>query len=171
MNLAQIIQSHALSFFYLSSPDLLLGMDADPASRNLFGVAALKPELARDGIALRKFGQQIIETLGGKRIHPGNVVAGGVAEPLMEEKRDQMLAAIPDALAIAERTLDWFKGVVRNYEQEIETFANFPTMYMGLVGADNSLEMYEGTLRLLAADAKTVIAEELNPAHYRDFIT
>ncbi|HLY28783.1 MAG TPA: Ni/Fe hydrogenase subunit alpha [Aggregatilineales bacterium] len=171
MNLAQIVQSHALSFFYLSSPDLLLGMDADPASRNIFGVAALKPELARDGIYLRKFGQQIIETLGGKRIHPAGVVPGGVAEPLTEEKRDQMLASIPEALAVAQRTLDWFKGIVQNYQPEIETFANFPTMYMGLVGPDNTLEMYEGTLRLLAADAKTVIAEGLNPANYQDFIT
>src|SRR5246500_5896432 len=68
--LAQVVQSHALSFFYLSSPDLLLGMDADPAKANLFGVLEKKPELARDGIHLRQFGQQIIERLGGKKIHP-----------------------------------------------------------------------------------------------------
>ena len=68
--LAQVAQSHALSLFHLSSPDLLLGMDADPAKSNLFGVLEKDPQLARDGIALRKFGQQIIERLGGKRIHP-----------------------------------------------------------------------------------------------------
>ena len=108
-NLAQIVQSHALSFFHLSSPDLLLGMDADPATRNIFGVAENNPELARDGIRLRQFGQQIIEWLGGKRIHPAWVVPGGVSEPLTEENRDEILAALPGALAIAERTLDWFK--------------------------------------------------------------
>ncbi|HWP40190.1 MAG TPA: nickel-dependent hydrogenase large subunit, partial [Tepidisphaeraceae bacterium] len=70
MNLAQIIQSHALSFFHLSSPDLLMGMDADPARRNIFGVLEQNPELARDGIRLRQIGQTIIEILGGKRIHP-----------------------------------------------------------------------------------------------------
>lgn len=48
LNLAQIIQSHALNFFYLSAPDLLLGMDADPATRNLFGVIKQNPEFARD---------------------------------------------------------------------------------------------------------------------------
>src|ERR1700690_2505971 len=105
MNLAQIIQSHALSFFYLSSPDLLLGMDSDPAQRNLFGVAQLNPALARDGIRMRQFGQQIIELLGGKRIHPGWVVPGGVSEPLTSEKRDAILAAIPEVQAIALRTL------------------------------------------------------------------
>jgi NAD-reducing hydrogenase large subunit len=74
LNLAQIIQSHALSFFYLSSPDLLLGLDSDPADRHLFGVIAQDPELGRGGVRLRKFGQQIIETLCGRRIHPGWVV-------------------------------------------------------------------------------------------------
>jgi len=78
LNLAQTVQSHALSFFYLSSPDLLLGMDADPAVRHLFGVVAAKPELGRGGVALRRFGQHIIELLGKKRIHPGWVIPGGV---------------------------------------------------------------------------------------------
>lgn len=77
INLAQIMQSHALSFFYLSAPDLLLGMDADPAQRNIFGMLAQHPEMARGGIRLRSIGQQIIELLGGKRIHPAWVVPGG----------------------------------------------------------------------------------------------
>ena len=89
--LAQVVQSHALSLFHLSSPDLLLGMDADPAKSNLFGVLEKNPGLARDGIALRKFGQQIIERLGGKRIHPAWVVPGGVSEPLSQEDRDAIL--------------------------------------------------------------------------------
>src|SRR5512140_339343 len=100
LNLAQIVQSHALSFFYLASPDLLLGMDADPAERNIFGVYEKKPEIARDGIRLRQFGQQIIERLGGKRIHPAWVVPGGVSEPLTELNRDAILSGIPEALAI-----------------------------------------------------------------------
>ena len=88
LNLAQIVQSHALSFFYLSSPDLLLGMDSDPATRNVFGVMEANPALARDGVRLRQFGQQIIERLAGKRIHPAWVVPGGVNEPLTAEHRD-----------------------------------------------------------------------------------
>jgi NAD-reducing hydrogenase large subunit len=84
LNLAQMVQSHALSFFYLSSPDLLLGMESDPANRHIFGVVAAKPELGRAGVALRRFGQHIIELLGNKRIHPGWVVPGGVTEPLAE---------------------------------------------------------------------------------------
>ena len=91
-NMAQIVQSHALSVFHLSSPDLLLGMDADPAKSNLWGVFERDPQLARDGIRLRQFGQQIIERLGGKRIHPAWVVPGGVSEPLSQQDRDAILA-------------------------------------------------------------------------------
>ncbi len=61
MNLGQIVQSHALSFFHLSAPDLLLGWDSDPAQRNVFGLIAQQPDLARAGIRLRQFGQEIIE--------------------------------------------------------------------------------------------------------------
>jgi (2Fe-2S) ferredoxin len=82
MNLAQIVQSHALSFFHLSLPDLVLGMDADPSERNVFGLMRKYPELARDGIRLRQFGQSTIEWLGSKRVQPTWVVPGGVSAPL-----------------------------------------------------------------------------------------
>src|SRR4051812_13302756 len=99
LNLAQILQSHALSLFHLSSPDLLLGMDAVPERRNIFGVLQAEPEVARDGIRLRQIGQQIIEILAGKRIHPAWVVPGGVNAPLTAEKRDEILKMLPDAMA------------------------------------------------------------------------
>ncbi len=99
INLGQIVQSNALSFFHLSSPDLLFGFDADPAKRNIVGVAQANPALARDGIALRKWGQQIIEWLGGKRIHPTGIVPGGVAFQLTAEVRDRILAGVPEAIA------------------------------------------------------------------------
>jgi NAD-reducing hydrogenase large subunit len=169
MNMAQILQSHALSFFYLSSPDLLLGMDADPAQRNIFGVAQVDPALARDGVLLRKTGQTIIEMLGGKRIHPAWVVPGGVSEPLSKEKRNQILAMIPEALSVALRTLEWFRTALPKYDQEIRTFANFPTLFMGLVTEDNALELYDGNLRIADAEGK-LVAANLNPQEYQDFL-
>src|SRR5262249_53534129 len=101
LNLAQLVQSHALSFFSLSSPDLLLGLDADPAARNTRRLAQAPPELARGGVRLRQIGQLIVERLAGKRIHPGWVVPGGVNAPLTADRRDEMLALIPEGLAIA----------------------------------------------------------------------
>src|SRR5207244_3185872 len=104
--------------FYLASPDILLGMDGDPAKRNLFGVLEKNPTLGLNGIRLRQFGQQIIERLGGKRIHPAWVVPGGVSEPLTEQNRDAILTAIPEALQIAEQTLEWFKSTTEKFREE-----------------------------------------------------
>ncbi len=169
LNLAQLIQSHALSFFHLSSPDLLLGMDSDPAQRNIFGVLQAHPTLARDGIRLRQFGQQIIEWLAGKRIHPAWVVPGGVSAPLSAERREQITAQIPEAFAIMQRTLDWFKQTLARYQEESATFANFPTLFMGLVDADGALETYDGSLRIIDA-AGTVLADRLDPTRYQEYI-
>ena len=169
LNLAQIIQSHALSFFHLSSPDLLLGMDSDPASRNLFGVIERHPEIARDGIRLRQFGQQIIEWLAGKRIHPAWVVPGGVSEPLAAETRDRILAGLPDARATIERTLAWFKKSIAGFSEEIATFANFPTMFLGLVGPEGELEHYDGPMRVVDSTGN-VIAAEIRADEYADYI-
>jgi NAD-reducing hydrogenase large subunit len=165
LNLAQIVQSHALSFFYLASPDLLLGMDSDPAARNIFGVMERHPEIARDGIRLRQFGQQLIEWLAGKRIHPAWVVPGGVSEPLTEANRDRILEALPEALSIAERSLDWFKSEMERFREEIRAFANFPSLFMGLVAEDGGLEHYHGKLRFVDAAGK-VVAAGLDGADY-----
>ena len=126
-------------------------MDADPAKSNIFGVAEANKELALDGIKLRQFGQKIIERLGGKRIHPAWIVPGGVSEPLSEANRDAILWSLPDALAIAERTLEWFKSTMERFREEISTFGNFPTMFMGIVKKDNGLTFYDGKLRIVDA--------------------
>jgi NAD-reducing hydrogenase large subunit len=169
MNMAQIVQSHALSFFYLSAPDLLLGMDADPAQRNIFGVMQANPTLAKDGVRLRQIGQQIIEVLGNKRIHPSWIVPGGVSEPLTAEKRDRILAMLPDGLAITQRTLEWFKPLLAQYADEIETFANFPTLFMGLVTPDGALELYDGILRVVDSTGK-LVKDCKQPEQYSNMI-
>jgi len=169
LNLAQIIQSHALSFFYLSAPDLLLGMEADPADRNLFGVVRANPELGRGGVRLRQFGQQIIQILGGKKIHPGWVIPGGVSEALSIEKRDQILGMIPEALSITQKTLRWFKIKFESFREEIRTFANFPSLFMGLVTGTERPGYYEGKIRFTDSTGK-IVADNLDPAKYPEFM-
>ncbi|MBI4734222.1 MAG: Ni/Fe hydrogenase subunit alpha [Rubrobacteridae bacterium] len=169
INMAQIVQSHALSFFYLSSPDLLLGMDSDPAKRNIVGVLETNPEIARDGVRLRKFSQQVIELLAGKRIHPAWIVPGGVNAPLLPETRDFILAQIPDMLTIIQRSLGWFKQAIEKYREEIRTFANFPTMFMALVDEHGGPEFYDGKHRVVDASGE-IIADELDPHRYYDYI-
>jgi NAD-reducing hydrogenase large subunit len=169
LNLAQMVQSHALSFFYLSSPDLLLGMESDPKARNIFGVVGAKPELGRAGVALRKFGQHIIELLGNKRIHPGWVVPGGVTEPLAPAKRDEILAMIPEAYANMKLALDWYKQIADSFRPEIEVFANFPSLYMGLINEDESIEFTDGTLRLIDAQGN-IVEDGITASRFTDVI-
>ena len=169
LNLAQLIQSHALSFFYLSSPDLLLGMDANPEERSILHIAQSHPQIGADGVALRQFGQRIIELLAGKRIHPGWTVPGGVNEPLSEEKRDQILALIRPAIAAILRTLLWFKDAIQKFSAEIEVFANFPTLFMGLIDDRGLAEYYDGHLLVIDSEGN-IIAGELEPARYQEII-
>lgn len=168
-NLAQLVQSHALNFFHLSSPDFLLGMDGDPAQRNFFGVIREQPDFARDGIRLRQFGQQIIEWMGSKRIHSPWVVPGGVNAPLTEETRDKILEGLPEALEITQRQLVWFKQTLSEYRDEIRSFANFPTKFLGLVNRQGQLEHYDGTLRMVNSSGK-VIEDGIESRDYSTYI-
>ncbi len=149
MNLGQIVQSHALSFFHLSGPDLLLGWDSDPATRNVFGLIKADPELARGGIRLRQFGQEIIEALGGKKIHPAWCVPGGVREALSEERRAHLQGRLPEARATVQAALGRFKKMLDGFQEEARTFGDFPSLFMGLVGLDGTWEHYDGLLRFV----------------------
>ncbi|MBI5960718.1 MAG: Ni/Fe hydrogenase subunit alpha [Chloroflexi bacterium] len=169
VNLGSILQSHALSFFYLSSPDFLLGMESAQEKRNIFTLAQTHPEIARDGVRMRQFGQQVIEWIAGKRLHPDWIVPGGAAEPLTAEVRDRILQAVPEALTILTRTLPWYKRIMDEYAQEIRTFGNFPSMFMGMVDRRGNLDLYDGSLRLVDERGKRV-EEGFDPLAYADYI-
>ncbi len=169
LHFGQFVQSHALSFFHLSSPDLLLGFDSDPAQRNVLGVLAKHPEIAKDGILLRKFGQQIIERLAKERIHPSWTVPGGVNAPLSSEARDRILLELPQAKAVARRAIALWKATVDSFPEEIANFGNTPTMYAGLVDAKGNLQLYDGCLRFVDADGQ-VAADQVAPKRYADYI-
>jgi NAD-reducing hydrogenase large subunit len=175
IHLAQITQSHALSFFHLSSPDFLMGWDSNPAERNVLGLAAKHPAVALDGIRLRKWGQEVIDLLGGRRIHTPWIVPGGVAEPLTEAKRDEILKGIPEALQIATRTLEFFRHMMEKLSDEVIVFGNFPSLFMGLGRKDGNLCLYgsrrkhEGWLRFGDADGN-IIADNIHPRDYHEYI-
>jgi NAD-reducing hydrogenase large subunit len=170
IHMGQMIQSHALNFFYLSSPDLLLGMNADPAERNIFGLIAKQPDLALQGIKLRKFGQEIIEEVAGKRIHSSDwILPGGVHWPLPKSKAEYLLSNLPEALDITLKTLVMFKDRLDELSEEVQNFGNFPSYYMGLVTASGGLEMYDGNIRVVDQDGK-IVADQLDPAKYQEYI-
>ncbi|HQB46309.1 MAG TPA: Ni/Fe hydrogenase subunit alpha, partial [Polyangiaceae bacterium] len=169
MNLAQILQSHALNAVHLSGPDLALGMDAPAAERNIFGLVEKHPGLAQDGISLRSVGQHIIETLGNKRVHPAWIVPGGVNSPLSAQQRDHILSLLPDALVKAQRLVDWFKSIMDSFSEEIRVFGNFPSLFMGLVDEEQNLEHYHGSLKVIDFQGKTLVPS-LPVDRYGDYI-
>ena len=169
MNLAQIIQSHALSFFHLSSPDFLLGWDSNPAQRNVFGLIAADPDLARSGIRLRQFGQKVIELLGAKKIHPAWAVPGGVRSPLTEEGRIWIRERLPESFTTVNQALGIFKQLLDQLAIEVETFGNFSSLFMGLVGEDGIWEHYGGKIRLTDSQGN-LVADNLSEDNYRDFM-
>lgn len=169
MNLGQIIQSHALSFFHLSAPDFVFGMDSDPTQRNIFGIMAANPELARNGIRLRKFGQDVIERLGGRKIHAAWTVPGGVREPLSEEHHATMRAEIDEMLALALDAIGRFKAIMESYREEAEHFGNFSDLFMGLVGEDGAWEYYEGSIRFCDSEGQ-IVADGLDAGRFYEFI-
>jgi NAD-reducing hydrogenase large subunit len=169
LHMAQIVQSHALSFFHLSAPDLLLGMDYDPAKRNVAGLLAEHPAVVVDGVKLRKFGQQVIERLGRERIHPSWTVPGGVNSELDPQAREKTLEEWPEALAILQRTIKLWKDTIDAFPDEVATFSNFPTMYCGTVAPDGALELYDGGLRFRDAVGEIVV-DHVEAADYATYM-
>ena len=166
MNLGQIVQSHALSFFHLSAPDFLLGFDSPPAQRNVFGLMAAQPDLARGGIRLRQFGQTIIELLGGRKIHPAWAVPGGVRSGIGDDEIKQIRERLPESIAVAQQALQLYKTLLETYHEEASIFGNFPSLFMSLVGRDGAWEHYDSVLRMVDSAGKTLC--DIEPHHYAD---
>lgn len=169
MHIGQNLSSHALSFFHLSSPDILLGYDSDPAKRNILGVAEKYPDIAIRGIRLRQFGQELSERITGKKIHIMGIVPGGMAFALTEENRRALLNWIPEAT----QTVKLAIGLIRRFQDEnqemVQSFANSPTMYLGTVGPNGEHELYDGKLRFIDEDG-WIVQDQLAPQDYLQYI-
>lgn len=165
MHMGQLIQSHALSFFHLTCPDLLLGFDAPPEQRSIFGLIAAEPEAAQRGIRLRKFGQALIAAVGGRKIHPDVCVPGGMNRALAADDRDALLGQIDEARAAAKWGLERLRRFLGENRELAAGFASFPSYYLGLVGDDGRIEHYDGLLRVCRPDG-SVQEDQYDPAGY-----
>jgi NAD-reducing hydrogenase large subunit len=169
MHYGQFFQSHALHFFHLVSPDLLFGFDADPAVRNVIGVARKYPDLAVQGVMMRKYGQEIIKATAGKKIHGTGAIPGGINKNLSIEERDSLLKDI-------EQMITWAKGAVgiaRDYTKEnverLSGFAAFPSNHLSLAGKDGALEIYDGNLRAIDAEGKSIF-DQVDCQRFPDYL-
>jgi NAD-reducing hydrogenase large subunit len=169
MHYGQILQSHALHFFHLASPDLLFGFDSEVSRRNIVGVAAEYPDIARQGVLLRKFGQEVIRVTAGKRVHGTGAIPGGVNKNVSREERDYLLADIYQIVA-------WCRDAVhmarRLFEQNLELYNGFGRFHahtLNLVRADGALDLYHGGLRARSLDGQTLF-DHVDTDRYWDYI-
>jgi NAD-reducing hydrogenase large subunit len=168
MHMGQIVQSHGMHFFELAGPDLLLGFDSSPETRNVVGLVAANPELTVKAVMLRKFGQEVIRTLGGRKIHPVFAVPGGVNKALTREERDTILKGVDEAIVTIQVGLTIMKDWAEKNMEDINKFAVFPTGYFGLVTPENGLELYDGNVRLISREGKDL--ERFPIANYLDYV-
>ncbi len=171
MHYGQMFQSHALHFFHLVSPDLLFGVDADPAIRNVIGVAMKFPDLAVQGVMMRKFGQEIIRATAGKKIHGTGAIPGGINKNLSIQERDEFLKGqdpmnIKKMIEWAQAAVDLFKDYHKKNKDFIDSFAAFPSSHLSLVRKDGALDLYHGVLRAVDSDGKKI----LNDVDYQDYL-
>jgi NAD-reducing hydrogenase large subunit len=169
MHMGQVIQSHSMHFFHLAGPDLVLGFDADPAIRNVVGIIQANPELALKAVKLRQYGQEVISTLSGRRIHPKFAVPGGVNKALSPEERDALLAPIDEMIGYMQEGLVIAKQWMEANQELVQRFANFRSGYMGLVDPETgALELYDGQVRLIDRDGN--LLEQFDGENYLDYI-
>jgi NAD-reducing hydrogenase large subunit len=171
MHYGQILQSHALHFFHLCSPDFLLGMDADPAVRNIIGVIAAHRDLAIQGVLLRKFGQEVILATAGKKIHGTGAIPGGINKSLTPEERDALLKGpaplnIDQIISWGQAAVALFKDYHRKNKAVVDGFAAFPSNHLSLVRKDGALDFYHGVLRAVDANGRKV----LDDVDYQDYL-
>jgi NAD-reducing hydrogenase large subunit len=156
LHCGQIVQSHALHFFHLASPDLLLGFESEVAKRNIIGVAAAFPDLARQGILTRKYGQEVIRHIVGKRIHGTGCIPGGMNRALTTAERDLLRGEIDRIVAWSREAVGLARRLHETQPEYYGRFGEARANMMALVRADGALDFYHGGLRAKDADGKTI---------------
>ncbi len=174
MHYGQIFQSHALHFFHLASPDLLFGIDSDPVTRNIIGVALKHNDLAIQGVMMRKFGQEIIQATAGKKIHGIGAIPGGINKHLSVEERDAFLNGkdpmnIAKMIDWAQSALEFFAGFHQKNKNLIDNFSVFPSSHLSLVRKDGALDLYNGVLRAVDSNGKKIL-HDVDCQEYYNYI-
>ena len=169
MHHGQFLQSHALHFFHLSSPDLLFGFDADVNERNVIGVAAKYPELAKQGILLRKYGQEIIKATAGKKIHGTGAIPGGVNKNLSLEERDQLLSEINQIMEWARGAVALAKGYTLEHLDDLSGFGSFDSNHLSIVRSDGAYDIYDGGLRARDAEGN-ILFDHVENEKYDEYL-
>ena len=132
------------------------------------GIVKANPELALKAVNLRRYGQQVIERLGSKRVHPCFTVPGGVNAPLKAADREAIAGERETMVGYAQDAIGIAKGWIEENKKLADAFASFPSNYMGLVDQEGGLQLYDGDIRV--RDAEGGLLAQFRPAEYLEYV-
>ena len=169
MHFGQTLQSHALHFFHLCSPDLLFGFDDDVRHRNIVGVIEDSPEIATQGVLLRKYGQEVIRVTAGKRIHGTGAIPGGVNKSLSKEEVRYLQDDVAQMIGWAQGAVELIKKIFYEHLDYHLEFGSIQSSMMSLVKPDGAFELYDGGLRARDIEGKPIF-DHVDYRNYEDYI-
>ena len=170
LHYGQTLQSHALHFFHLASPDLLFGFDSDIAKRNIVGVIKAHPEIALHGVKIRKFGQEIIKAISGKRIHGIAAVAGGMNKTLSKDEQQALQKEVAEIIQWCQQSTTLARNLYEKNLVRHREFATIKTPFLSLVDKDGNWEIYDGQLRVKDPDG-TLYLDQFDAHHYTNILS
>jgi F420-non-reducing hydrogenase large subunit len=178
LNMGSFVHSHAVHFFALAAPDLLLGIGSDPAKRNILGLVQAAPDVATKALRLRTIGSRVVEIIGGRGTHPVSCVAGGMAAPLTAENRETLKKLVVEGVGLGRELFAVAKTALTSQMDLVHSLA-LETHYLGTVNGD-TVDFYQGDLRLLAPEGDKIdfsedkwtsyLFEETSPTSYAKFV-
>jgi len=176
---------HTTHFYALGGPDFVMGPDAPVAERNILGVIhKVGLEIGGKVIQMRKYGHEVIEMIGGRKVHPCTSIPGGMTKGITEEQRDQILEMGKWAVEFGQFSLKLFNDIVLGNKAYVDLILGdiytHKTYYMGLVDENNKINFYDGKVRVVGPDGKEYvkyapkdyaanIAEHVEPWTYLKF--
>ncbi len=168
-NSIAFMEEHILHFYFLAGADFILGPDADYSVRNVFGILAPAPDLAKRVVRVRHMAARMLEMIAGKAIHPAAAVPGGFSRPLLEEERKELRKMADECLELAKFSMSFAKeNLFPKYLDIVNSLGVINTGFLGTVKEDGSLDLYNGKLRMMSADGSY---EDFKYEDYTDYIS
>jgi F420-non-reducing hydrogenase large subunit len=167
------VTDHTTHFYALGGPDFVMGPDAPVAERNILGVIhKVGLETAGKVLQARKFGHNVIEMIGGRKVHPCTSIPGGQTKGITEGQRQEIEEMGRWAIVFAEFSLQLFNDIVLGnnaYADLIlgETY-RIPMHYIGTVDENNQVNFYDGQVSVADPDGKRL--GKFDPKDYADWI-